>query len=91
MVGSRLPFFLKNVSVEFTFWWWHLCKFLENHKSEKPLNFFSPLSGILKILERKNENVKRAIYHKVMQLENLFTQIAANTRRRNNESKVVRS
>ena len=89
---AGLYHFLKKIlSMDFTSWSWHLFKFLANHKKEKSLNFFPPLSGILKISKTKNETVKRAIYHKVVQLENLFTQIVTNTRGQNKESKVVQA
>ena len=78
MVSRPLPIFLKFISWILHFGGGISTNFLKNHKSKKFQNFFPPLLGILKI-ERKNETVKRAIYHKIVQLENLFTKIVTNT------------
>ena len=39
MVARPLQKFLKIISLDFTIWWWHLCKFFKNHKGKKSLNF----------------------------------------------------
>ena len=56
--GKTFTDFFKLLSVDFAIQWWYLCEFLENKNSKKSLNFFLPLSDILKISERKWETVK---------------------------------
>ena len=39
MLARTLQNFFKILSMDFTICWWHLCKFFENHKSKKSINF----------------------------------------------------
>ena len=46
-------FFFKFLFVDFTLWWWYLCKFLEKRKKVKFYKFLLlPLPGILETSER---------------------------------------
>ena len=64
MVGRRLKHFLKILFMNFTFWWWYPCKFLERGK---------------KYLQNVRGNKKFAVYHKSVWLDNLFGPIDNNT------------
>ena len=63
MVARTLQNFVKILSVDLTFCWWHLCKFFKNHKSKKSLNFTFRRYQVFSKSKRRNERyyVKRTI------------------------------
>ena len=82
MVARPLQNFFKILPVDFAFCWWHLCKFLNIHKSKISLNFpFCHYQMFSKSTRKMRDCKKSNIIIKVcvVQLENLFKPIAANT------------
>ena len=81
MVAWPLQNFVKILSMDLTFCWWHLCKFFKNHKSKKSLNFSFRHYQVFSESTRANERLKRAIYQKgvCVQLGKVLKLIATNT------------
>ena len=53
---------LNIFSMDFTIWWWHICKFLKNHKSKRSLNLsFHHYQGFINLQTEKRNCKKSSI------------------------------
>ena len=78
--GQALQKFVKILSLDFRFWWWHLCQFLAH---EKVNNVKVSIPTIIKDsqnLREEKKKLKRIIQHKVVcKVDNLLKPIVTNT------------